>query len=71
VTLSYEQFFLVFGVLAAIGLFVSFEVAAILGVLAVVGLSIWARKASTVQCPACGATTSGSAEVCERCGHEP
>jgi rRNA maturation endonuclease Nob1 len=70
VSLSYEQFFLLFGVLAAVGLFVSFEVAAILGVLAVIGLSIWARRASTVQCPACGAAISGSAEVCKRCGHE-
>lgn len=69
-TLSYEQFFLIFGVLALVGLFVSFEVAAILGVLAVIGLSIWARRASTVQCPACGAATGGSAEACERCGHE-
>lgn len=70
-TLSYEQFLLIFGVLVLIGLFVSFEVAAVLGVLAVIGLSIWARRASTVHCPACGAAISGSADVCERCGHEP
>jgi hypothetical protein len=30
--LSYERYFLIFGILIAVGLFVSFEVAAILGV---------------------------------------
>jgi len=37
VTLSYEQFLLIFGVLVVIGLLISFEVAAVLGVLGVIG----------------------------------
>ena len=69
-TLSYERYFLILGILIAVGLFVSFEVAAILGVLGVIAAAIWARGRSTTQCPQCGAEVPGSAAVCERCGIE-
>jgi hypothetical protein len=67
--LSYERYFLIFGVLIVIGLFVSFEVAAILGVLGVIVASVWVRR-STTQCPKCGAEVRGSTAVCDRCGSE-
>ena len=67
--LSYERYFLIFGVLIVIGLFVSFEVAAILGVVGVIAAVIWVRR-STTQCPQCGAEVRGSRAVCDRCGSE-
>ena len=68
--LSYERYFLILGILIAVGLLVSFEVAAILGVLTVIFASVWLRRRSTTQCPHCGAEIAGSAAVCERCGGE-
>lgn len=70
-TVSNEHFILLFGVLVLVGLFVSFEVAAVLGALSVVALGIWARhKQGARECPRCGSKGQGSAGVCERCGFE-
>jgi len=68
--LSYERYFLVLGILIVVGLLVSFEVAAILGVLTVIFASAWLRRRPTAQCPHCGAEMPGSATACERCGGE-
>jgi membrane protein implicated in regulation of membrane protease activity len=65
-----EVFLVLFGALVVIGLVLSFQIAAVLGVLSVIALAIWARRRSTRLCPQCGATIRGSDQVCERCGHE-
>jgi tRNA(Ile2) C34 agmatinyltransferase TiaS len=69
-TLNYERFLLLLGLLAAAGLLVSFEAAAVLGVFAVVALGIWARRRSAGECPSCGARLKASRTTCERCGFE-
>jgi hypothetical protein len=63
-----EVFLVLFGALVVIGLVLSFRIAAVLGVLSVIALVIWARR-STRPCPQCGATIRGSDRACGRCGH--
>lgn len=65
-----EVFLVLFGGLVVIGLVFSFQIAALLGVLSVIALMIWARRRSTRTCPQCGAIIRGSDRVCERCGYE-
>jgi hypothetical protein len=69
-TLSVEQALLAVGLLVIVGFLFSFELAAVLGALTVVGLAVGARQRSAGQCPQCGAKVKGSASACERCGHE-
>ncbi len=68
--LSVEQALLAFGLLVIVAFLFSFELAAVLGALTVVGLGVWARQRSARQCPQCGAKVKGSASACERCGYE-
>lgn len=65
-----EVFLVLFGALVVIGLVLSFQIAALLGVLSVIALMVWARRQSSRPCPQCGATIGGSDRICERCGHE-
>jgi rRNA maturation endonuclease Nob1 len=60
-----------FGALVVVGLVLSFQVAALLGVLSVIALTVWARRRPTRRCPECGATIGGSQRACEHCGHQP
>ena len=67
---SVEQALLAFGLLVIVAFLFSFEIAAVLGALTVIGLGVRARKRSARQCPQCGANVKGSASACERCEYE-
>ena len=59
-----------FGVLITVGLIFSFQIAALLGALSVIGLAVWDRRRTVGQCPQCGAVVRGAGGVCGRCGYE-